>query len=98
MILPYTFICPFCEKERVTYADIDRVKLVKAGMDISTVFPPHLFTDNYREIFQTSICSECFPKQLDGEPVIPYDAEVGSRFVHDVEMRVKQMYENAERE
>lgn len=98
MILPYTFICPFCEKERITYADTARVKLLNDGLSVNTVFPPHLFTDNYREIFQTHICSECFPKQLDGEPVIPYDAEVGSRFVHDVEMRVKQMYENAERE
>ncbi len=96
------FVCPFCRKTRITFADANKLELRKSGAHIQEIFPPEYFDATYREILISNICSNCQlsvfrdPEDEEEPELVLFDAEDGTKEVNEVENRIREMYENAE--
>ena len=100
------FTCPFCGKDKVTFIDPDRYELWKNGAYIQEAFDQRYFDATYREIIKTNLCSECQAAVFrdpdapmdEQEEIVYWDAEPNTKAEEELERKLTEIYDNADRE
>lgn len=97
-LIRYEFKCPFCGENEVTFISKDKLEEVRSREKlIQEIFPPHVFSATYREIFVSKICSKCQADTFNNPESLekPFDVNIDdNKAVENLEARIAEMYEN----
>lgn len=105
-IIKKEFTCKFCGKDRVTFVDPNRYELWKNGALIQDAFPLPYFTTEYRDIVKLNLCTECYTAVCrdpdapidEQEEIVYWDAEPDTKEAEELERKLTEIYDNADRE
>lgn len=101
----FEFTCPFCGKDKVTFVDLNRYELWKNGALIQDAFDKEYFDVKYRDIIKLNLCSECLAAvsrdpdaSIDEQEEIEYwDADPNTQAEDELERKLTEIYDNADR-